>query len=531
MAYDSEIRLYSNIPLDPRYEHTLYWGTIERQNNYFGTSGGKLVHRFTDFSYLRKERSVKIPVHLEELDDTINYCAMRNNGGKWRYYFVLDKVYKSQSTCELIVELDVMQTYQFDWNIPACFVEREHVDNDTPGEHLVEEGLELGDLIVNDGSAIHTPLLELMIVIQSSVAMIAGDNVSLGDPVRGAMMGGVYSGFRLYCVPATDAGVQILETCLSQLDALGKTDGIQSMWMYPRYLIDYVNTGSICPIRGMLHIEWTGQKISTLDGYTPRNKKLLTYPFCYIYVYNNSGQGAKYRNEFFSDATPTLRIGGSLGNDGVVRLVPANYRGYAHDNESGISLSGYPTCAWNQDLYKIWMAQNANTQALHLEQAGVQGVASGAAGLVSLFTGNLGGAASGAMGVVNSYYAQKEIMAQRSDKDVQPPQSRGVQSSSCNIALGIQSFTLSLMTVRNDYARRLDSYFDMYGYQVNMVKTPNMENRPLWNFVKTSGCVVLGNIDAADRRKIGAIFDNGVTLWKAPETMYRYDLAAGNVDV
>lgn len=537
------IRLYYDVPFDSRYEHSIYWGEKQRQLDYFAGGGEGSVTRapffqeLTNFTYLRKEQAVKVPFSVEELEDRrINYCAILNNN-KWRYYFVRNKEYVANTTTRLDVELDVLQTYQFDWQIPACFVEREHVTDDVAGNHLVDEGLELGELVVSNNSAqLLQDIIDLAIVVQTSVHFMPAGEAGPPLPMRGGIMGGVYSGLGLYAIPATNAGVQKLEAQLSILDGMGKTEAIQSIWMYPKALIDADWGDELTIVKGVKMIEWKGSKITSLDGYTPRNKKLLTYPYCFTYVYNNMGQGAKYRNELFSDAAPVLRVGGTVGNDGIVRLIPQNYRGYANDNESGLSISGYPTCAWNQDMYKIWMAQNANSQAVALDRAefnmGTAAV-SGIAGVIgSLATGNVGGAFSaagnGITGVASAHFQQKEILARQSDKAVAPPQSRGVQSSSFNVAAGLQTFTRCFMTLQADYARRLDSYFDMYGYQVNTVKTPDLLSRPMWNYIKTVGCIVQGGIDAADRRLIATIFDKGVTLWHAPEIMYRYDLAANN---
>ena len=38
----------------------------------------------------------------------------------------------------------------------------------------------------------------------------------------------------------------------------------------------------------------------TLDGYAPRNNKLLSYPYNFLYVTNNQGNSAIYRWEFFN---------------------------------------------------------------------------------------------------------------------------------------------------------------------------------------------------------------------------------------
>lgn len=525
----STLALCGGVPLDPRYEHSILWEDIPRQINYFN---GKAKHWFTDFSYLRKEGTVKVPLYVEDLeDDDISYCFITNGeSGRYRFYFITNKEYVSDGVTRLHLELDVLQTYQHDWTIPACFVEREHPSSDQPGSNLVDENLELGSMYVNSGELVEE-LKTLAIVVQSSVSM----QNPMGEDVKGYHLAGIYSGHQLYARTCNELGATVLNAALSSLDTSGKTDGVQAIWVYPRALInaDWANEADevMLNVKGAGTFDKSYTQPATLNGYTPRNRKLLTYPYQYMYVHNNNGGAATYRYELF-EADPHFRFGGATSIDGVVRMAPVGYRGYLVDNESGLSLSGYPSCSWSQDYYKIWMAQNAAQQDLTMIDGGVKvavGAVQTAAGVgQAIAGGGLGGVASGVGTMYSGGMQIAGLLAQRHDMQVQPPQSKGVHSGSVNIGLGMQNFTVCHMSISYQYAEIIDSYFDMYGYAVKRVKTPNYTARPLWNYIKTVGCVVQGDFDANDRRIVAAIFDKGVTWWRAPETIYRYDLAGLN---
>ena len=62
----------------------------------------------------------------------------------------------------------------------------------------------------------------------------------------------------------------------------------------------------------------------------------------------------------------------------------------------------------------------------------------------------------------------------------------------------------------------------MYGYKVNTVKSPNITGRRNWNFVKTINCNFDGDIPQNDMIIIKQIFDNGITLWHNPNTIFDY---------
>lgn len=539
------LKLYKNIPLDPRYEHTIGWASFSDQASYFNMKGLALNGgiTFTDFSWLRKSRSIKVPMNFDEVGEGYNYCSV-NNDGKNYYYFILDRRYSRNGLTELIVELDVMQTYMFDWDIPACFVEREHVSDDGLGKHLILEGLEVGEY-TNTGIAELEEIEPMAVIVQSSVYLT---NDKFGQPVPGSTVSNVFSGFFLYCCTAEAAGLTNLVNTINKLSEDGRADAIAAMWMYPKAMInaDWANEGSELLRVGGANIKvFSSSEVQSLDGYVPRNKKLLSYPYAYIYVHNNMGGSAIYHYELFKDRYPTFTLVGHCGNDASVRLIPNYYRGADYDNESGLTLAGYPTCAWTQDAYKIWLAQNQASQDLAIFGGNVQvalGAATAAAGAAAAALdvinplegdGGAGGGRLMSQGLTQAYsgYMQVQgVLAARQDASVQPPQARGLQSGSVNMNVGMHTFTQSRKTITAEFAKILDSYFDMYGYKVSTVKKPNLSGRTYWNYVKTIGCVVLGNIDAIDRRKIGDIFDKGVTLWHDPEKMYRYDLAADNLE-
>jgi hypothetical protein len=73
-----------------------------------------------------------------------------NFGSKWFYAFLTDIKYINVNMCEVSYETDVYQTWMFDITIHPSFVVREHVDSDTMGEHIVDEGLETGDYITKN---------------------------------------------------------------------------------------------------------------------------------------------------------------------------------------------------------------------------------------------------------------------------------------------------------------------------------------------------------------------------------------------
>lgn len=77
-------------------------------------------------------------------------------------------------------------------------------------------------------------------------------------------------------------------------------------------------------------------------------------------------------------------------------------------------------------------------------------------------------------------------------------------------------------TIKNQFARRIDKFFDMYGYLTNELKLPNINSRPNWNYIKTIGANIIGDIPEEDLLNIRNLFDNGITLWHKTSTFLDY---------
>lgn len=511
---NSTIHICKDVKLDNRYLHTIYFQTRADQLRYFDS---KWVRRYDQYTYLRKESAIQVEASYKEASSW-TYLWVTDPKNLFTYfYFINDVKYINEEVAQLEIELDVMQTYSTNYSLLPCLVEREHTASDEVGEHTLDEGLECGPMFnaraVDIGS-----LDELCTLVLSSIdlpaSLAAGSAVGAG---YGQSFENVFSGLQLSAIMPEDYNT--FAGYLKRFDGDGITDAIVSMWAYPKALVKTTGSGAIKTVTGVqpyeVEVEYFGEQWDTLfEGYRPRNKKLYGFPYNYMYVSNNAGGCAEYHYERFADGRAMFDIVGGLGPDAAVKLVPRYYKGVALNHEEGITLGSFPTCAWNSDPYKIWLAQNQNTQAHSLEMANWNAGFSAAAALVSGATVNVGGAIAGIQSFTNSLGMHKGLLAQKKDMDVQPHQARGNFSASLNVFNDKQTFSLYYRTITKEYARIIDEYFDLYGYQVNRIKIPNINVRQTWCYTKTCGCQCEGDIPKTDLVKIQAIFDKGITFWK-----------------
>lgn len=519
----STIYICSGVPLDSRYEHTILFESVEKQVEYFTS---KRVKTFSDYTYIRKSWDLKVSGDFESARKW-NYLFFRNSDtSKYYFYFINQIEYENNGMVKLSLELDVLQTYMKDFSLSPCFIERAHTTSDNVGEHTVDEGLDTGEL-VNRATEDVTDLNDLCILVYSTFDPNSyNENTKKYVDWNASYYGNVFSGLGIFTVNPVDA-IKFSEK-LTEFSARGYIDGIVNMFMYPRNMVTLGEVtssqqhtwgdGIVCKyVKNVKTLSKTITKQTTIGNHTIKNKKLLCYPYNVLYVTNNAGTAATYKYErFIYDNECEFKMCGCYSPEGSVKLVPRNYDGVVDNYEEGFSLGSFPTCAWNSDMYKVWLAQNQGSLASSAGTAALSIV--GGVGAIALapFTGGVSLAVGGIMAAGSGAMSVFSMLAADQDRQIQPLQSRGAHSPSVNISYGKQTFSFYKKTVTEERAKIIDDYFTRYGYKIMRVQTPNLAARPHFTYIKTIGAHVVGEFCNEDRLKLEAIFDNGITVWKNP---------------
>ena len=140
------------VPLEIDEINQLTFSSKTAQYNYFNSLPKRSVD---DFTYQRKDGTIRYGANFDDILD-YNYVMYRNDAhsDKWFYAFVTNMSYLSNGATAISIKTDVWQTWQFDLTFKRTFVEREHVNDDTIGANTIEEGLELGDYMINSSTTI-----------------------------------------------------------------------------------------------------------------------------------------------------------------------------------------------------------------------------------------------------------------------------------------------------------------------------------------------------------------------------------------
>lgn len=519
--------------LEKDYKNTFTFSSLSNQTSYFDNLSSKLLVG-NDYSYVKENNKIRAGVNIDSIIN-YNYLFYENEGFTTkRYYCFIDKMeYVNENCTDIYIQTDVFQTWYFDivWN--RCFVEREHVNDDTVGLHTVPEGLETGDFIV--ASSVKDSSNDYFnYILQATCAN--DDTFSEETPIPftgGGVYNGIYGGGKLYREDSNSS--LVMNGWLQSYSNNGTGNAIISVFIAPSWLSPQ-ETGNQFHVKESddpITYDITLSKPANLNGYVPKNKKLLTGDYTYLIVSNNNGAANMYKFEYFipTDGAASnefkFQVAGAICPGCSIRTIPKGYKNIYLNNEEGINLGKFPVCSFPIDSYTNWLTQNSvNIAGASISKdefnigTGVASLATGAAiaaaGGVTVGGGMMLG---GIMGVTNSLYATKQHNA------ITPSAMGNVNAGDVTFSMKNNCFTFYTMSIRAEYAKIIDDYLSMYGYKVNAIKIPNITGRTNWNFIKTIDCNVDGNIPENALQTIRDACNKGITFWHNPANIYRYDLS------
>lgn len=500
------------VPLEMDEVNQLTFASRQAQFSYFNSLPKLAVD---DFTYQRKDGTIRFSANFDDCL-TYNYVMYRNTeySDKWFYAYITDIQYLNDSVSAVAFKTDVWQTWQFDLNYKPVFVEREHVNDDSVGLHLVPENLETGEYVENGSPITFTLAGNIRYVINSTYAPYSNNNTYLGVNVYGIPMAGTLIVFDYW---------QQMINAIQSYSAKGQLEAIEHVYVVPANIfddndLDYDTGPSGTDEEGYYIFNGSNNKRTlsrsvarptSLNGYVPRNNKLLTSPYQNLVINNNNGSANSLSYEYFSspsNAVLELCVLPSIGTSQFI--YPLNYKGLEYNYNEGIMGGKFPTLSWSGDSFTNWLTQNAvNIGA---------GVISDVAKLPLIpynpVVGSLSLGASIA-GQVSEIYkhslVSETINGNTNGGDV-------LTSSKIN------QFYIYPMSIRAEFAQIIDQFFDMFGYKVTTVKVPNITGRRNWNYVKTQGCYIDADIPQADLEEIKQLFDRGITFWHNPATFADY---------
>lgn len=357
----TEIHILQNIPLNKSYEHTVFYKDAETQAAEFLKYEKYML---TNYSYQRANLgTLRVELKYENLYNC-NYLMFKNNAfeDKWFYAFITGVSYVSNEVSEIYYEIDVMQTWCYDYSFLKTFVDRQHSKTDALYENTQPEGLELGivyDFIARVG-------LYPLNGVDDNFLILATTSPQGAHPKARVISGSLFS---LYSIVANES--EAISNLKTYID-----NGLES-----NIIAIYT-----CAPNDKLTIDKTFKRKQTIGEYQPRNYKLFTYPYSFICAYNDLGQEMELHYENFRDVTgkPPVDFDYSYSFRALTTQLPQpqsnlivkNYLQYGTTRDTydayyhTLCYNVFPTGAFSGDAFKVWLAQNKNTYSASMNAIG-----------------------------------------------------------------------------------------------------------------------------------------------------------------
>lgn len=532
---NTTVRLLTGVPLDNTYAHTIYFANATIQRQYF-ESKGKQGCLFSNQSYQRYAKgSIRLSKSADDIYDC-NYMMFQNTsyGNRWFYAFINNINYISNTVCEIEYEIDVIQTWFFDVTLLRSFVEREHSATDVAGDNIVPEKVNIGEYW--HGQNIETEMFDdycCIICCPYMRVSVLGQykwlNISSEIPLPPKNIQHLMNGL-FYTVVKSEVDMGVF---MYELNDQGLADSIVSIYPIPSDFVSTYSSGDVLDgtpaSKGFTYYE---NKPTTLGTYTPKNKKLLTYPYNKFVISTSDGNTREYAFEWFSSSV-RFNIYPNLLENASFKAVPISYKGRAFDYEDTAMLTDFPLTSYVTDSFKAWLAQNKTRLALQtasgIASAGFGEIVAGSQmltpvthvlskkGAEMMAKGYNQMATEGVRGVGG-------VISEIISHGINRYHAGGSADGSLEIAMQKKDFIGYQYFVNPKNAEIIDDFFNCYGYATHRVKIPNRNVRPHWTYVKTIDINLESNAPADDTNKIASIYDKGITFWRNASEVGRYDL-------
>lgn len=631
------IYLISRAPVTPDYQHTIDFKSPNEQLAFWGSLR---KYTLTEYTYVRRERRyIQVAKTFEELEG-VNYLMYQNRtGGKWFYCFVVDREYVNDELTKVYFEIDVIQTFLFDYEVKPSYISQSHVDR-WDAEHKpiysrTEEGLNYGSEYVTEAAyrmedertenktprgfyliycTAHSAMIESGIASEttkingnpipyvvymlpvnytangspipvtvkffhSTAEGFASDTVSYFEEVMDFMSKSAFGNYvqQIIYVPYMPLNYNIVGSfedtfefsssnngdCRLGITALKDPNGdaVTSKTIKLVKIIE-ITPKNVAGITAEMDIfegiagempqpeQWNDLKSNPRKVERDRRfeSKLLCFPYRYNIFTDWRGAPALIKNEYISGDKITVKNTFGWGFNNPQRFYIENYRKDPEGRECSITQPIPMEQPVLSDAYYSYLLQNRNQISANITNSSINtamsmtGAAlSGIGGIVGgVATQNYAGAVSSGINAifsginaVNNHEAMiRSQNAKQADIRNMPDTVKNPNDCCFNLADGTQYVTIYRKKICCEFAEQLAQYWHMYGYRVNRLEVPNTKSRVRFNYVKTVGANIVGDMEQQYLHILRQIYDNGVTFWHYSATdFYPMDYSYENVEV
>lgn len=538
---NSKILLVKNIHIDRQYTNVLSYTEAQMLE----LCQANLVAQADNYSFLRPTGSIMAGFTYAQCLQA-NYIAFQNPdySNKWFFGWIDDVIYKGDKNTEITFTIDAWSTWFDKWQKKVCFINRQHVNNDTIGLHTIPENLDVGEVVqesVTEDLAYGNDFGYWIAVASNWKIKDGSSGAELLESDKGTQYAGitVYDntvfGTQLFLFNIMDlSSFKDLVLLLLRTNADGHIEDVQNIFILPDVAIEQSklqnhnaklisddNTFSFYTMSyDMLPQKFNTEivKITSFSDYTPKNNKCFVYPYNYLFVSNNQGSNNIYKYEDFNSEKCIFENQFSITIGGSGRIVPKNYKGMSTNDDEALVLGKYPICAWSSDAFTNWLTQNSVNMAvsLGLTAGAIAGTIATGGATAPVLAGGVMSVAGNIGNTIGQFY-QASLLP-----NINGGQASGDVIWSCNRNM----FSLRQMRVKTEYLKIIDDYFTRFGYAIKSLELPNITGRKYWNYVEIGASEEIGYGEVPSKYMdiINNACRKGVTIWHNHANVGNYSL-------
>lgn len=517
---NSRIILAKNIHIDKQYTNVLDYSEEQMLNLCLANK----VAEANNYSFIRTNKSINVSFSYNQCLQA-NYIAFQNPdySNKWFFAWIDDVIYKGNNNTDITYTIDSWSTWFDYWQKKVCFINRQHVNDDTIGINTIPENLDVGEVVQEDFD-------EMTFQVESDepnfyFAINSTYNpITKKDFVGVNKINGILQGNWIFIFSVSNVGITYINNFLSDVNNDSKIESIKELYILPRFLVDTIGKEQLhkdstfgdyyCYLlkesNEKVDLPIVIDRTTSFKDFQPKNNKCYVYPYNYLLASNNIGNNIIYKYENFNindndkdtivlDAELSVSIGAS------VRLVPFNYKGIEKNYNETIPLAKFPTCSWSSDAFINWLTTNAVNISSTIVSTGA-----------SLATGNIGSVAGNIAGLIGQFY-QASLL---------PSIQGGQNTGDVNFSSGKNTFMIYHMRAKTEYLKIIDDYFTRFGYAIKKLELPNITGRKYWNYIEIGQNEEIGYGDVPT--KFMDVINNtcrrGVTIWHNHDNLGNYSL-------
>lgn len=383
-AIQSRVTL-CRVAWDDSYKDVVSFVSPEKRNEYFDSLKSESIV-LDNYTYLKPNEPINIDVPFHKAY-TYNYLIVDNPKTDDPddvtpprfYYFIEGAAMINPSTTALTLQLDVFQTYLWQFRLGVCFVERGHLamaamhNRLSSGKYntaetmrifgVASEGLDVGsEYTISRAEMFDLSAKQWAVIVQSNTDLAADwgtrDNPSL-KTADGQMTDGLASGCNVYAIESWDYS----DFMKKVRDAPWVAKGIVSISAFPKTVLTDGPTVSLNGINAHFlgdtpdeGVYFTSDEpiLDQLGRLTNADfkfaDKLKCFPYSVIEIVNYQGNSLLLKPEMVNDKNLTLKqMACAAPPYQKIAFFPAHYGEAVGD--SGYGKSGYYTMDYTEEQY------------------------------------------------------------------------------------------------------------------------------------------------------------------------------------